>query len=72
MAADNNWTAVVRNLSWVMTVWKRITRILIREGAEPRVPAFFFNRMVQVVMLFDSETWVVTPHMERSLGGFQD
>ena len=28
--------------------------------------------MVQVVLIFGSETWVVTPRMGRDLGGFQD
>ena len=33
---------------------------------------FFFKAVVQAVLLFGTETWVVTPHMGRVLGGFQD
>ena len=33
LAADEYWPAVVRNFSWVRAVWKRMTIILIREGA---------------------------------------
>ena len=51
-------------------MWKRTTRILIREGAEMRVSTFLLKYMVQVVLLFDAETWVVTPRMGRVLGGF--
>ena len=52
LAADDNWTAVVGNLSRVRTVWKRMTRIFSREGVEPRVSGFFFETMVQMVLHF--------------------
>ena len=45
-AADNNWTAGVRNLSWARAVWKRMTRIFSREGSETRVSGFFFKSVV--------------------------
>ena len=71
-AADNDWPAVVRNLSQERVVWKSMTRILIREGAEPQVSRFFFKSFVQAVLLFVLDAWMVTPRMGRSLGGFQD
>ena len=43
LAADNNWPAVVRNLSRVRAVWKRTMRILSTEGTEPRVSGLFLN-----------------------------
>ena len=51
---------------------EKLTKILSREGAAPRVSGFFFNPVVQSVLLFGAETWVVTPHMVWVLGGFQD
>ena len=33
---------------------------------------FFLKSVVQVVLVFGSDTWVVTPRMGRVLGGFQD
>ena len=71
MAEDNDWPAVVMYLSRSREVWKRVTRILSREGVEPRVSGFFFQAVVGLVLLFGSETLVVTPHMGRALGGFQ-
>ena len=68
-AADNNWPEVVRNLAKARAVWKRVARILIREGARPRVSVFFFKDVVQSVLLFGAETWVVNPRMGRVLGG---
>ena len=69
LAADDDWPAVVSNFSKARAVWKRITRILSREGAEPRVSDFFFKYVVQAVLLFVLETWVVTPRMGSALGG---
>ena len=46
-----------------------MSRILIREGARPRVSGFFFKSIVQAVLLFGAYTWVVTPHMGWVLGG---
>ena len=71
LAADDDWTAVVRKLSRARAVWKRMTRSLSREGAAPRVSSFFLKAVVQAVLLFGSDTWVVTPRMGEALGGFQ-
>ena len=49
-----------------------ITRIFSSEGVELRVSGFFFKAVVQVLLLFGAETWVVTPRMDRVLGRFQD
>ena len=71
-AADDNWPAVVWNLAKARAVWRRMTRILSREGAETRVSGFFFKAVIQSVLLFGAETWVVTLRMGWFLGGFQD
>ena len=42
LPADNYWPAVVREFSWEMAVCKRMTRILSREGEEPRMSGLFF------------------------------
>ena len=47
-----------------------MTRILSREGVEPQVSGFFFKTVVQRMLLFGLETWVVTPRMGRSPGRF--
>ena len=49
-----------------------MSRILIREGARPQVSGFFFKALIQSVLIFGAETWVVTPRMSKSLGGFQN
>ena len=49
-----------------------MTRILRREGARSRLSGFFFKAVIQSVLLFGAEMWVVIPSMGRVLGGFRD
>ena len=72
LVVDDDWPMVVRNIVNTRTLWWRIPRILSREGARLRVSGFFFNAVIQSVLLFNSDSWVVTPHMDRYLRGFQD
>ena len=46
-------------------------QILIREGEDPKVLGHFHKAVVQAVLLFGAETWVLTPRMERDLDTFQ-
>ena len=56
LAADNHWPEVVRKFYRERAVWKKMKRILSREGAAPRVSGFFFKSVVQAVLLFGLET----------------
>ena len=70
--ADDDWLTVVRNHVKARTVWWRMSNILSREVARPRISGFFFQSITQSVVLFDAESCMVTPHMVRDLRGFQD
>ena len=50
--------------------WGILQRVLSREGADMRVSGNFFKAVVQQVLLFGAETWVVTPRLERALNSF--
>ena len=69
-AGDDDWPAVAGNLAKARKSWGRLQGILRREGATPRILGNFFKAVLQQVLLFGSETWVVTPKMERALSGF--
>ena len=69
-AEDDNWPAVVRNLWRTRQKWARLTQVLIREGEDAQTPGQIYLEMVQLVLLYVSETWVLTPCMQRVLGGF--
>ena len=71
MAGYDDWTAVVGKLSKARKSWGRLSRILIREGADPKVSGHFFKAVLQAVLLFGAETWVLTPRMERALDSFK-
>ena len=63
---------MVVNLRKAQKKWARILRILGWEGGNTRVSGIFFKVVVQAVLLFVSETWMMTPCMVQDLGGFQN
>ena len=69
-AGDDDWPAVAGNLKKARRIWGRLSRILTREGATARISGMFFKSVIQQILLFGDETWVVTPRMEKALSGF--
>ena len=41
-------------------VWGSMRKLLLREGADRRVEAIFYRTVVQEIILYGSETWVIT------------
>ena len=72
LVADDEWLTVVQNVVKAQTVWWIMSKILIRKVERPRISRFFFKSITQSVLLFDTESWLVNPHMGRYLGGFQE
>jgi hypothetical protein len=71
LSADNDdWPAVLRNMAKARQRWAYISRILRGEGATPRISAMFYKEVVQTVLIFGSESWVLTPSMLVKLEGF--
>ena len=70
--ADDDWPVVIRNLKKAWAFWRKMKRILSKEGLRQRVPIFYVKSVVQLVLLFGTETWVVTPCMGWVMGSFQD
>ena len=62
---DDDWTAVAGNLVKARKSWGIQTGLLIMEGATKRVLGNFFKAVVQQVLLFGSETWVVSQSPPR-------
>ena len=50
--------------------WVQLSIILQREEVNPRVLGMFVKAMVQAVLLFWLEIWVMTPRMGKYIGGF--
>ena len=66
----DDWPAVAGNLAKARKSWGRLQGILSREGATKRVSGNFFKAVVQQVLMFGAETWVVSTMMERLLSAF--
>ena len=66
-ACDDEWTAVAGNFVESWKSWGWLSRILSWEGADKRVSENFSKAVVQVILLFGEETWVLTLRIERAL-----
>ena len=71
-AVGDDWPVVMGNLKKERKSWSWLTRTLGREGRNLRVSGMFFKAVVQAVLIFGSETWVMTPRMGHALGSFQN
>ena len=68
---DNDWPAVVRNLGNARRIWGQLSRVLGREGADPKVSRAFYTAVTQAFLIFGADTWVLTLRMEKALESFQ-
>ena len=60
METYDDWPTVVANLRKARRKWTRMSRILGQADADARTSGTFFKVVVQSILLFSSETWVVT------------
>ena len=51
------------------SVWGRLGTLICPEGAEPRVAEMFYRAVVQAVLLYRLDTWVLSAEMGRKLEG---
>ena len=49
---DDNLPAVVRKLGKARIIWGRLSQVLGREGADPKVSRAFYTALTQAVLLF--------------------
>ena len=66
---DDDCTAVLRIIWKALQVWVRLRKLLWREEVEPEVSAKFYCAVVQAVLLFGAETWVILARMAQRLEG---
>ena len=67
---DSDWPAVSRNLKKARQKWSMARRILARQGADARISGNLYIAVVQSILLYGSETWVLTTPMVKVLEGF--
>ena len=69
-AVYDNWAAVISNLMKLQKRWVKFSCILGKEVANVQVYGLFYKAMVQSVLIYRSEMWVLMPQMVRTLGNF--
>ncbi len=67
---DDDRPAINRNLNRARGKWGSIGRILSKENAKPQAMASFYKAIVQSVLLYGSESWVLNKRMLLSLESF--
>ena len=69
-SSDDDWAAVSLNLRNARGRCAQVSRVLSRQGATPKVSRMFYKAVCMSVLLFGSETWVVTDTIQRALDAF--
>jgi hypothetical protein len=67
---DDDIQAVRAQLRKARATWARVGQVLRRENATPFVAAWFYQAIVQAILLYGSETWVLTRTALARLEGF--
>ena len=62
---DGDCLAVRRNIMRARSVWGRLWILIRREGGDPSVAEIFYRAVVQVILLYGSDTWVLSASMEK-------
>lgn len=68
--SDLDDAAVTLNLQKATKTWSHIHRILRADGCSPHVMAYFYKTIIQSILLFGSETWVLSRRLRKRLDSF--
>ena len=69
-ASYDYWPVVVVHLKKAQRRREQISRILKWEGVYPIILRKLYKAVVKDTLLFGEETWVMTPRIGKTLGGF--
>jgi hypothetical protein len=69
---DHDLSACVRNIQRAKAKWAAVSKVLTREGASKKSFARFYLVIVSTVLLYGSDTWVVTRRMADLLTSFHN
>ena len=67
---NSNWAAVYQNLRKARRRWGMVERVMERTGAPVQTWGYMYKAVVQSVILYVREIWVVTGDMLKVLEGF--
>ena len=69
---DDDWPAIHMNLKKARSRWASLSRVLVREGSTPRISGLFYKAVVQAVLLYGCESWVLTDKVWKTLESFHN
>jgi hypothetical protein len=69
---DNDTAAVEANLVKARNRWARVRKVLVQNGANPKHMVSFYLTIIQAILLYGAETWVLSDAMERKLSSFHN
>ena len=64
---DDDWPAAQQNIMRARSVWGRMGTLLQQEGAATKVLESFYRAVVQEIILYGSETWVLLASMAKGI-----
>ena len=67
---DDDSTCIQENLKKARKRWNRVGKILKTEGANPKVMAKFYLTIVQAVLLYGADSWVIKAKEAVALRSF--
>jgi Reverse transcriptase (RNA-dependent DNA polymerase) len=67
---DQDTLTVHANIRKAQQRWQGLARVLVREGAKTKVISRFYESVILSVLLYGSETWVMTDQHYRALNTF--
>jgi len=59
-ADDTDNHTVWENITKAQACWGQLCQLLTHQGALQQVMGLFYKAMVQVALLYDAETWLLT------------
>ena len=69
---DDDTACIINQVKRARQKWNAIARILKREGANARIMAKFYMAVVQAVLLYGAESWVITKRNWKRLESFHN
>ena len=64
---DDDTPAIEANIKKARTKWAMFKRLLTRERASRRVMGHFYKAIVQSILLYGAETWLINPKNMQKL-----
>ena len=66
----DDWPEFLRNTRKTRQVWSHLGKLLQRDEADPFVLVKFYRKVVQVLLLFEAETWSLLAAMSNNLRSY--